>query len=315
MRLNREYRAEAAILERVRQDSAQVPNFAHHKVFVFVNSVDLAVLEALRYGRGLRPSELKAVHFAVDAAQAEHLRTRWEQLGLTTSLKIVDCPDRRLAHAAGQLVLDELGPPARDGEQSDVGVTVLLPRRSYAPLLGRLLHDRSADRIARMISRIPQAAATIVPYDVQSRIREAFPDLPEQRPTRLIERLRDRLAGAEPPNVAEHNAPPPDVHATPIGELKDGLLAMAEGRVHELDHVDNAGAAHLEATLTDASGTLTVRFSRPARQRDRTSLEAGQLVRLYGRVSRSGPDQSLTMIDPHYDILSTADVDDSSEDA
>jgi hypothetical protein len=44
-------------------------------------------------------------------------------------------------------------------------------------------------------------------------------------------------------------------------------------------------------------------------------LEAGQLVRLYGRVSRSGPDQSLTMIDPHYDILSTADVDDSSEDA
>ncbi len=71
MRLNREYRAEAAILEMFRTDRPELVKYARHKVFVFVNSVDLAVIEALRYGRGLRADELIAVHFMVDEAHAE----------------------------------------------------------------------------------------------------------------------------------------------------------------------------------------------------------------------------------------------------
>jgi hypothetical protein len=47
----------------------------------------------------------------------------------------------------------------------------VLPRRSYSALLGRLLHDRTADKIAAVVSRIPRSAATIVPYDVSSRVR------------------------------------------------------------------------------------------------------------------------------------------------
>ena len=50
-------------------------------------------------------------------------------------------------------------------------MTVILPRRSYSAMLGRLLHDRTADKIAEVVSRIPRSAATIVPYDVQSRVR------------------------------------------------------------------------------------------------------------------------------------------------
>jgi hypothetical protein len=37
-------------------------------------------------------------------------------------------------------------------------------------LAGRLLHDRTADNLARVISRIPGASAQILTYDVQSRI-------------------------------------------------------------------------------------------------------------------------------------------------
>jgi hypothetical protein len=37
--------------------------------------------------------------------------------------------------------------------------------------MGRLLHDRTADKIAAVVSRIPHAAATIVPFDVQSRLQ------------------------------------------------------------------------------------------------------------------------------------------------
>jgi hypothetical protein len=42
-----------------------------------------------------------------------------------------------------------------------------MPRRAYGRL-GLLLHDRTADKIAKAVSRIPGAAATIVPYEVRS---------------------------------------------------------------------------------------------------------------------------------------------------
>ena len=169
MRLNREYRAEAAILEKFRTQRPDFLKYSRHHVFVLVNSVDLAVLEALRYGRGLRADELTAVHFMIDAAHAEQLRKLWEHYGLEVPLRIIDCPDRRLTRAAQELVNTTCA------EYRNTNVTMLLPRRSYAPLLGRLLHDRTADQIARAVSRIPHAAATIVPYDVQSRFRQAFP--------------------------------------------------------------------------------------------------------------------------------------------
>ena len=41
----------------------------------------------------------------------------------------------------------------------------------FRPPLGRLLHDRTADKIAAAVSRIPNAAATIIPFDVESRVR------------------------------------------------------------------------------------------------------------------------------------------------
>jgi hypothetical protein len=56
-------------------------------------------------------------------------------------------------------------------EHPDTKVTVLLPRRTYSALLGRLLHDRTADRIAEVVSRIPGASAQIVAYDIESRIK------------------------------------------------------------------------------------------------------------------------------------------------
>ena len=68
-----------------------------------------------------------------------------------------------MARCAAELASGEAGQPGTH-------VTVVLPRRSYAPLLGRLLHDRTADRIAGVVSRIPNVTATIVPFDVRSRI-------------------------------------------------------------------------------------------------------------------------------------------------
>src|SRR5580698_538158 len=165
IRLNREYGMEAQVLERIsdRPKPPAQPNYSRRTVFVLVDSFDLATIAALRYARSLRPTTLRAVHFVIDTAVADALREEWTRAGMDVVLDFIDCPDRRIARAAAELASAEAAQP---GTQ----VTVVLPRRSYSPLIGRLLHDRTADKIAAVVSRIPHAAATIVPFDVQSRL-------------------------------------------------------------------------------------------------------------------------------------------------
>jgi len=167
MRLNRQYRAEASVLEMSRTRRPELTRHAHHRVLIFVDSVDLAEVEAMRYAKGLHADELIAVHFVLDAAHAAQLQESWEHFGYLTELRKVACSDRQLSRAAQQLVLQVLN------QHPDTRVTVLLPRREYAPLVGRLLHDRTADKMARVISRIPGASAQIVAYDIRSRIAQA----------------------------------------------------------------------------------------------------------------------------------------------
>jgi amino acid transporter len=167
MRLNRQYRAEASVLEMSVADSPDLAEHARHRVFIFVDSVDLAEVEAMRYAKGLQADELTAVHFVLDSAHAARLQRRWQHFGHVAELRTVECLDRNLSRAAQDLVLQVMD------EHADTKVTVLLPRREYSQLLGRLLHDRTADKIARVISRIPDASAQIVAYDIATRIAQA----------------------------------------------------------------------------------------------------------------------------------------------
>jgi amino acid transporter len=167
MRLNKQYRAEASVLETSRTERPDLARYTRHRVFVLVDAVDLAEVEALRYGNGLHADELTAVHFGLDAVRADLLQQRWHRFEHGTPLRVIDCMDRNLTRAAHDLVYQVLK------DHPETMVTVLLPRRSYSALAGRLLHDRTADKIARAVSRIPGAAAQIVPYDIGSRIAEA----------------------------------------------------------------------------------------------------------------------------------------------
>jgi len=167
MRLNRQYRAEASVLEMSLIERADLDKHDRHRVFVFVDSIDLAEIEAMRYAQGLHADELTAVHFVLDGDRAARLQENWQHFGHITELRLVECLDRNLSRAAQDLV------SWVKREHPDTTVTVLLPRRTYSALLGRLLHDRTADKIARVISRIPGASAQIVAYDIGSRIAQA----------------------------------------------------------------------------------------------------------------------------------------------
>jgi amino acid transporter len=167
MRLNRQYRAETSVLEMELTEHSELVKHDRHRVFVFVDHFDLATLEALHYATGLHADKLTAVHFVIDALHATRLKQRWEHFEDDIPLRMVECPDRHLSRIAQELVCQEIN------DNPGTKVTVLLPRRTYAALVGRLLHDRTADRIAGAISRVPDATAQILAYDVGSRISRA----------------------------------------------------------------------------------------------------------------------------------------------
>ena len=293
MRLNREYRAEAAILEMFRTDRPDLVRYARHKVFVFVNSVDLAVIEALRYGRGLRADELLAVHFMVDAAYAAQLRNRWDHFELDTRLRVVDCPDRRITRAAQLFVAK-----ARD-EQRDTNVTVLLPRRTYAPLIGRLLHDRTADKIARAVSLIPDAAATIVPYDVQTRIQEAYPERFEQRVTRELDKVETWVSRGEDGDVEAYEHPDPSRSVITVAGLIPGHRATFQGRVSQVEDTTEGRRTLRSIVVGDNSGEINVTFRSG---RGGADIQPGQLLQITGKARQSG-NRTMSMTDPAYHVV------------
>jgi amino acid transporter len=167
MRVNRQYRAETSVLETSVVDPPELVEYDRHRVLIFVDSVDLAEIEAVRYAKGLKADDLTAVHFVLDSVHAEGLQRQWRHIGHVTELKTIECFDRNLGRAAHELVQRIMT------EHAETKVTVLLPRREYSQLLGRFLHDRTADMIAKVVSRIPGASAQIVAYDIKTRIATA----------------------------------------------------------------------------------------------------------------------------------------------
>ena len=222
IRLNREYGMEAQVLERIsdRPKPPAAPNYTRRTVFVFVDSFDLATIAALRYARSLRPTTLRAVHFVIDTAQADALREEWTRAGMDVVLDFIDCPDRRISRAAAELV-------SAEAQQPGVQVTVVLPRRSYSPLIGRLLHDRTADKIAAVVSRIPHAAATIVPFDVQSRLEVLHARHIAQ--TERAAEAKTHLPGLKEAAAREERAAAAAAPAGDPGEAPPGRDAASQG--------------------------------------------------------------------------------------
>jgi hypothetical protein len=99
--------------------------------------------------------------------RGRHLAQRWQETPSTTvALELVECPDRRLHRALIQLA-------ARKAEDGETALTLLLPRRTYSPVVGRLLHRDTADGIAQALAHLRHVAVTVMPFDVQQAVREA----------------------------------------------------------------------------------------------------------------------------------------------
>ena len=306
IRLNRQYRTEAKALSAVSAKSGgsgrPVKNFSRHSTVVLVDSVDLATIGAIRYARSKRAQDLRAVHFVIDDVYADQLRTAWcAQPALAeVPLYLVDCPDRRLARAALELA-------ARETEDTGTDLTLLLPRRTYSPILGRLLHDRTADEIARATSRLPRVVATIIPFDVGGIIssRLAPPPIPALSlaepaaaavaPGAGAALIGGRTALAEAPVLTD------DGDRTPIGSLRWRQRATVEGTVRTVRVAPLSGAPSLQVEVWDGTGGITLVFYG---RRSITGIDPGRGLRVTGMVGELHG--SLAISNPVYVIVETS---------
>jgi hypothetical protein len=246
----------------------------------------------------------------IDDTRAQRLRAAWLP-DQTITLEFTDCPDRRLTRCAAELV-------SREAEHPGTQVTAILPRRSFSPLLGRLLHDRTADKIAAVVSRVPNAAATIIPFDVPDRLhvlQQRHPAPPGDRQTAPAPDSipapghHDRTAAAAAPapriptgplpGAGGYDRPAPSPGADPIGSLpQGGGRATVEGRVRALEIRPVDHNTVLAVDISDSTGDLTALFyGRSAIP----GLACGGKVRLRGAVGVK--DGAPVMINPAYELL------------
>jgi amino acid transporter len=292
VRLSRQYETEAAQLEDNVPEAVAAPILRRHVVLVFVDRLDLAAARAIQYARTLMPDDLRAVHFALDQQRAEELTEAWTRHGMSRiALDIADCPDRRLAQAAVEVV-------ARDLSDGQTEVSVLLPDRKYSGFWHRILHDQTADGIERAVSRLPHANVTTVPFHFLSR-KAARGTGRAVEPSAALPRTNRDITPL-PSASASHPAPPATRAdgTQPIGTVTWRQRVQIEGRVRTLRVQPLAGTATLECILEDDTGAISIVFL----GRDRIpGIEVGTRLRASGTAGvRRG---RLAILNPVYELL------------
>ena len=294
IRLNRQYRKEQQALK-INQESSRATNISRHDVTVLVDAVDIATVGAVRYARSLNPHELAAVHFVIDDQRAEVIKEAWKHNPALAdvSIEFIDCPDRRLANAAVDYAI-------RMTQASDVDLTLLLPRRSYSGLLGRILHDRTAEAISAPISQLPRVVATIVPFDVEKIISghsifahlEHSTDVIEPaEPKPQVRRLNDEPLATETISHYEE-------HIQPIASVKWRHRAHVTGNVTSIRTAPSSASPHVDIEIWDETGGITLQF---IGRREITGLEVGSTICAEGMVGET--DGNLVILNPSYEII------------
>jgi len=291
LRLRRQYDREQEALS-VKSHQERATSIARHDVTILVDSVDIATVGAIRYARSLKPRNLTAVHFVIDDRRAEEIQKAWAKSDALddVTLELIDCPDRRLANSALDYAI-------RLTEKEEVELTLLLPRRSYSRLLGRLLHDQTAEEIAAPISQLPRVVATIIPFDVARITSGAKLDVHHPQEVKKVVKQSVPTPKTNAPISVEpisHYAE----NVTKIGEIEWRKRAQVQGRVTSIKTAPRGSAPALQVEIWDETGGVSLQF---LGRREIAGLEVGSQMRAEGMV---GEDEgSMVILNPSYELL------------
>jgi hypothetical protein len=212
-------------------------------------------------------------------------------------LELIDCPDRRIPNAALDYAIRATVSP-------DVELTLLLPRRSYSAFLGRLLHDQTAEEIARPISQLPRVVATIIPFDVEKIISGEKVELHSEH-SRIATVAPEIIFPAKSPSDNEPILAGADERIShyaesiyPIDKAVWRKRAHVRGRISSIRTAPSGGAPKVEVEVWDATGGITLQF---LGRREIVGLEVGSTICAEGMVGEQNG--ALTILNPSYEIV------------
>jgi amino acid transporter len=296
VRLARQYEREDRQLEVDVPAAVRAPVMRRLAVLVFIDRLDLAAARALQFGRSLNPDELRAVHFVVDHQRADELAESWREHGLASiGLELVDCPDRRLTRSAMTAVAHALA----DGQTE---VCVVLPDRRYGGLWHRILHDQTAEALARDISRLEHVTVTTVPFHLGEGNGGFGPTLNEflappandapAAPASAGRVTREGVNGGRGTVTASLGTARVDV-----ADAQWRHRVRVSGTVSALRVQPVSGTCNLECTLVDDTGGISVLF---LGRRTIAGIEIGTTMTVEGMVVEHHG--RLAILNPVYEI-------------
>ncbi len=156
--IHRHYRNLAARLSL--EDYGAPPRVARHRVLLPIGGVHRGTLAALRYARNLS-DDVTAVYVALDPAEAEKVRDKWESWGEGVRLVILDSPYRLLLEPLLQYI-EEINAQRQPNEVLTIIVPQFVPQRWWT----NALHAQTAAMLRLALLFKPGIVITDVPYQV-----------------------------------------------------------------------------------------------------------------------------------------------------
>jgi amino acid transporter len=149
-----------------------------HVVLVPIGGIQRAVVQALRYARGLS-ADVRAVYVELDSAGTAALRTQWPTWGQGVQLAVLESPYRSLLEP----LLDYIEQLRR--EDPSTYITVILPEFVPHRLWHHLLHNQHALLIKGALLFKPNVVVTSVPFHLGRQVPAVAPKAVPARTSQL----------------------------------------------------------------------------------------------------------------------------------
>ncbi|HMB22371.1 MAG TPA: permease, partial [Anaerolineales bacterium] len=132
-----------------------------HRVIVSISGVHQGTLAALHYARRLS-DDVTAVHVAIEPAESDKVRRKWETWGEGTRLVVLNSPYRLFLEP----LLDYIAEILRHRQPGET-LTIIVPEFISDNWFSFALHTNTAELLRKHLKRQQGIVITNVPYHVQ----------------------------------------------------------------------------------------------------------------------------------------------------
>lgn len=139
------------------------PHQTRHRIIVPISGVHQGSLAALRYARRMS-DDVTAVHVAIEPAEAEKVRKKWELWGEGTRMVMLNSPYRLFLEPLLEYIT-EISARRQPGET----LTIVVPEFISNNIFGSTLHTNTADLLRSQLKRQEGIVIISVPYHLRKK--------------------------------------------------------------------------------------------------------------------------------------------------